>query len=125
MKNKIVYSEFEHYLARPFTLFVASLWHEWYDSKKTEELFGGSIKEGLYIEYPKGVTRSYRKKGVIQEFNNLIENIGVTDQEKLKKFLARALNLNKEAQDYINKKSIKDVKTSVDFLIELALLSTI
>ena len=125
MKIKIKPSEWDHYLARPFNLFVASLWHEWYNSDNAKERFGGKVDEGLYIENPKGVTRSYKKKGEIQKFNALIENIAVNDAFKTEKFLKEALELNKKAQVHIDKHDVKDLKESVDFVISLTLLSTI
>jgi len=125
MKIDIKPNEWEHYIARPFSLFVATLWHEWYNADKAKELFGQKVDEGLYIEHPKGMTRSYRKVGQIQKFNSLIHEIALTDYAKAKKFLKEAQELNKKAQEHIDKQDIKDLKESVDFVISLTLLSTI
>lgn len=122
---KIEDKNWELYIARPFSVFGASLWNEWYISNQCQQIAGANNKNCLMIEYPKGVVRYYwnknEQKKLLLAFNNLVLN----KRDKLEKLLRRGLLLNKRAASVIKKNDFKDFKLAVDFLIELALLCTI
>jgi phosphohistidine swiveling domain-containing protein len=115
----------ELYVARPFTLFGASLWCKWYLADQCKKIIGEKTKNCLMIEYPKGVVRYYRnineQKKLSQSFNNLVSK----DRDRLIGLLKRGLALNKEADLVIKKNNFKDFKSAIDFLIELSLLCTV
>jgi hypothetical protein len=65
MNNKfedIFKLNWEMYLSRPFTLFGASLWHHWYQSKICKDLIGSNLNKGLLIENPKNYIQALKEE---------------------------------------------------------------
>jgi len=93
------------YLTRPFSLFVCSLWKEWYTYPPLRELAGDVIPDTLYVEEQENVARCYRIK---EEQDNIFAN---THNLFLKKpahcveLLRKGLGLNSEAEIIIKKKT--------------------
>ncbi|MDD4902060.1 MAG: PEP-utilizing enzyme [Patescibacteria group bacterium] len=123
MRQKI--KKWELYLARPFTLFGASLWREWYYSKLYLHTVGANFKNCLMIEHPKGVVRYYRRRDEQAKFYRALNNLVLKNKNKLEKLLKRGLVLNTKAVREIKKNNFKDFKSAVDFMIELSLLCTV
>ena len=68
--EKILEGDWKKILTRPFSLFGASIWNEWYSSAKTKEILGGKATKGLFIESPKGMVVHFRSR---EEFDNIKE----------------------------------------------------
>lgn len=115
----------EHYLARPFNLLETSLWHEWYASPQTAEVFGIILANGLYIEHPRGTTRHYREAEQLKQFFQAIENIVIYQPEVAGRLLERAEQLNQQAEIALRNQDFKNLDEAITFLIRLALVATI
>ncbi|HBA36802.1 TPA: hypothetical protein DCZ15_02890 [Candidatus Falkowbacteria bacterium] len=115
----------ELYIARPFTLFGTSLWHEWYLSKQCRQIAGANVKNCLMVEYPKGMVRYYRDKNEQKKLFLTFSNLVLKKRSKLERLLKKGLALNERAILAIKKNDFKNFKSAVDFLIELSLLCTV
>lgn len=115
----------ELYIARPFTLFGASLWYEWYFSKQCKQIVGVNTKSSLMIEYPKGVVRYYRDKQEQKKLFLAFDNLVLNKRVKLEKLLKKGIILNRKVVPILIKHNFNNFKVAVDFLIELALLCTV
>ncbi len=114
-----------YYLARPFNLFGASLWHQWYADPQMMEIFGLSLKKGLYIENPKGSVRQYREKKEFQELINAIEDLVLNNPGKCIKFLKEGFEINKKAIKNLEKNTFQNLKEAITFVVRLALLGAL
>jgi len=112
-------------LTRPFSLFGASIWNEWYSSEQTKEIFGVNASKGLFIEFPKGMVRHYRDKDEIETLKKLVKNDLETNPKRYEILLKEGGKINKRAKDFLKNIPFNSVKEAVDFLTRLALLSTI
>ena len=112
-------------LTRPFSLFGASIWNEWYSSEQTREVFGVKASKGLFIEFPKGMVKHYRDKDEIETLKKLIKNDLETNPKRYEILLKEGEKINKRAKDFLKNVPFNSVKEAVDFLTRLALLSTI
>ncbi len=112
-------------LTRPFSLFGASIWDEWYSSEQTKEVFGVSASKGLFIEWPKGMVRHYRDKSEIEILKEFIKNDLATNPKKYEALLEEGTRINKTAKNFLKSVPFNSAKEAVNFLTKLALLSTI
>lgn len=122
--NKSENGKWELYLSRPFTLFGASLWHQWYASELCKDTFGVNIKNGLFIESPQGIVRYYRKKNEANNFSKGVYSLALKKSgKKLELLLSEGARLNKKAKVMLKNYEIYDLNTVVDFFIKSSLLS--
>jgi phosphoenolpyruvate synthase/pyruvate phosphate dikinase len=112
-------------VGRPYTLFGASLYQRWFDPPQILELFGESILDNLYIEEHPSVVRRYVTKDQLEVFKKTIEKIVKNDKKKCEEILKRGLALSDKAKEYLNKNPFSDLKSAVDFLVELTLHATV
>jgi phosphoenolpyruvate synthase/pyruvate phosphate dikinase len=121
MKN----DNWELYIARPFTLFGASLWYAWYSSELYKKIIGANTKNCLMIEYPRGVVRYYRLKDEQKKLFSAFDNFALKQGKKLETLLKQGVLLNKKVVKLLQKNSFKNIPEAIDFLIELSLLCTV
>ncbi len=112
-------------VGRPYTLFGASLYQRWFDPPQILKLFGESILDNLYIEEHPNVVRRYVIKDQNEAFKKAIEKIVKKDKKKCEEILKRGLSLSDTAKEYLKKNSLSDLKSAVDFLVELTLHATV
>lgn len=101
IKSILEARSWSHYLTRPFTLFGASLWHEWYNSKFTEQIFGKRFPDALFLEEAHNVARCYRPPDQIKMLNSASEKI-VFNAKKALSIFQDANELNKQALRILN-----------------------
>jgi phosphohistidine swiveling domain-containing protein len=115
-----------HYLTRPFTLFGASLWQEWYNSPETHKVMGSQMKNALFIEQVPGVARNYRKYDELEDHKRCVKTLCEQNAQKVKAFLEEGVLLNREAKKYLSgEMKFVDIASAMDFLICLSLRATI
>lgn len=112
-------------VGRPYTLFGASLYQRWFDPPQILKLFGESILDNLYIEEHPSVVRRYVTKDQLEVFKKTIEKIVKNDKKKCEDILKRGLSLSDKAKEYLKKNPFSDLKSAVDFLVELTLHATV
>lgn len=113
-----------HFITRPFNLFEASLWAEWYNSIAYKEIFQIEPTDMLIIEYPKGIARNYRIEQQLHAFWQRTEELVKTQQKDCQKHMEKALQLNKEAEKVLKEKNIIEFKEAVTFLCEVVVYGT-
>src|SRR6185369_7131771 len=117
--------EWELYLIRPFTLFGASIWNEWYVSPHTEEVFGMRFSSGLFVESPRGVIHHYRKKVELVRFRKCLADLAL-QPDKLSSLLEEGERLNAKAGALLDGTvSMPGLEKALDFYIRLALYATV
>ncbi len=89
--------QWEHYLTRPFNLFGASFWHEWYISPVPTKVIGANMPDAIFVEQKRGVVRCYREAKQIQKFVGNIRRIAEQQPKKLERFLQYGIILNSVA----------------------------
>jgi len=125
MNKQLSYKNWELYISRPFSLFGASLWNEWYSSEVCRQIIGFNIKNCLMIEHPRGVVRYYWQKPEQRKIFCAFNDLAVKHQDRVEKLLTKGLSLNKTAVKVIKRNSFKDFQTAIGFFIELSLLGTV
>lgn len=111
-----------HYLARPMSLFESSLWHEWYTSPYSAATLSTTMPDVLFVEYPRGNARHFRKPKQLNTFLSSIERITLDEPQKMEAILTEGLALINEANKCIaNPRRMKELDESVDFLTRLGL----
>lgn len=104
------------------SLFEATLWHEWYTSPYSAATLGATMPDVLFVEYPIGSARHFRKPTQLNNFLSSIQKITLHEPEKMVKILSEGLALLDEAKKCIaNPNRIKTFEESVDFLTRLGL----
>ncbi|HLC70404.1 MAG TPA: PEP-utilizing enzyme [Candidatus Nanoarchaeia archaeon] len=117
--------EWVPYLTRPFSLFGASIWHEWYNSEEIKNQFGLALPDALYVENPQNIAQSYRHPEQLEHFKREMELLA-NDRDRLLSLLQRGTKLNAVALDILKKKKpILDLQHAVEFMNELTLYATI
>ena len=116
-------SDWKYYLARPFSLFGASVWSQWYFSNQIVEILGVNMKDSLFVETHTNFVRNYRIKDQLDEFYKAFSKLS-RDKEKIKSLLRIGLNLNEEAFEKLDKKEFKSLNEEVEFLTIVALHAT-
>lgn len=116
-----------HYLSRPFDLFGASVWHAWYASARTKEIFSATMPNVLFVEEHPGVMRQYRIRSEWNRFDRVIEETVLQKPARCQKLLEQGMKLNLRAKRILRKgpSSFSTLEQSIDFLIELALCATV
>lgn len=115
-------TKWTHYLTRPMSLFEATLWHEWYTSPYSAATLGATMPDVLFVEYPMGSARHFRKPAQLNNFLSSIQKITLHEPDKMVKILTEGLALLDEAKKCIaNSNRIKTFEESVDFLTRLGL----
>lgn len=115
-------TEWTHYLTRPMSLFESSLWHEWYASPYSTVTLGATMPDVLFVEYPKGNARHFRKPTQLNNFLSSIKKITLAEPQKMEMILTNGLTLLEEAKKCITSPGrIKNLEESVDFLTRLGL----
>lgn len=123
-KNK----DWVHFLSRPFTLFGASLWAEWYKAPAFKEIFEFEFWDMLFVEEPRGIVRNYRIKEQLQVMEHKAMILVQDKQEYCQMLLERGIALNKEAEKILKNhkdKNIRNLKEAVEFLCTVAVFATI
>ena len=115
-------NDWKYYLTRPFNLFEASIWHEWYRSDLMKELVGMKLSCGLYLEYPVNNARSYKKPSEIDHYMKLASDVAL-DREKSLKILADAEALNEKAKKFLAGELTFSFEESIKFLNLLVIYS--
>lgn len=118
--EKINKDDWKYYLTRPFNLFEASIWHEWYCSDLMYELVGIKLMHGLYVEYPAGNARSYRRPAEIDLFMKLASDTA-QDINKAMNILNEAIEINKEAERVLSKEVVLGFEEALIFLNKLVI----
>lgn len=90
-------SEWRYYLARPFSLFGASVWNEWYASDRIREVLGWQLDDALFVEVRPNLVRNYRKSSQLADLQISIDEL-LGDPSRAYPALERGLRLNREAQ---------------------------
>lgn len=113
-------------MTRPFTIFACSLWYRWY-ANYARRFAEQDISDVLFVEESTNVVRNYRVKEQLEHFKQCIASMTVKDPGKCKEILNEAFKYNEKAQQYIKdgKEAFENIEESVDFLLNLALYSTI
>jgi phosphohistidine swiveling domain-containing protein len=106
----------KYFLARPFTLFGASIWNSWYLSDFMRDNLGMKMKNALYIEKRNNFFVQFRLEKEQEEFQKAYERLA-TDQKKLKSLLNEGLKSNKAAKKKLSSKKFTSLKTELDFLL--------
>lgn len=115
-------TKWTHYLTRPMSLFEATLWHEWYTSPYSVATLGETMPDVLFVEYPMGSARHFRKPTQLNIFLSSIKKITLHEPEKMVKILTEGLALLDEAKKCIaSPNRIKTLEESMDFLTRLGL----
>jgi pyruvate,water dikinase len=115
----------QHYLTRPFSIFGASLWHEWYSGDVTFEVFGVHCPDVLFIEEAKDVVRCYRPKEQIVELVAAAKNIFL-DKKTCLALFDKAIQLNKRAEALLShREQFHSFQKAVDFFIQLSVYATV
>jgi len=115
-------TKWTHYLTRPMCLFEATLWHEWYTSPYSSATLGATMPDALFVEYPMGSARYFRKLPQMNNFLSSIKKITLDDPQKMEEILTEGLALLDEAKKCIaSPNRIKTLEKSVDFLTRLGL----
>jgi len=122
--EKIIALNWKYYLARPFSLFGASVWNYWYSSNQILEILGIDMKDSIFVETHLDFVRNYRIQNQLDEFYQSIANLA-KDIEKTKSLLRIGLKLNEEALEKLENKSFLSLKEEVEFLVKVALHATI
>lgn len=112
------------YLSRPFSLFGASLWNEWYSSSTAKKIIGFNSPRGLFIESPRGMVKHYREETELDRFLGFFEELSKTNPKKAVKFLEKGVKLNKKTEALFKNNSFS-FKKAVGHLKELTIYSTI
>lgn len=115
-------TKWTHYLTRPMSLFESSLWHEWYTSPYSAASLSATMPDVLFVEYPKGSARHFRKSKQLNNFLSSIQKITLDEPQKMEGILTEGLALLAEAKKFIaTPNSIKTLDESVNFLTRLGL----
>ncbi|MEK6910693.1 MAG: PEP-utilizing enzyme [Nanoarchaeota archaeon] len=118
--------EWVPYLTRPFNFFGTTMWQKYYSSNQIKKAIGAYMLKGLFIEYPKNTTRSYRVKEELDKFKSTIRDFISKNIEGCIILLKKGFELNKEADKYIkNEKYFSDLRKAIDFQLDLIVHSTI
>ena len=124
-KNKIYDKNWVYLVNRPYILFGTSLYQAWFDSPMIYQLFGKSIQDNIYVEEHPNVVRRYEIKEQLDDFSDAIKKIITEDRVKAKAIILKGIKLSSQAKAYIKKSPFSDLKSAVEFLIELALYATV
>lgn len=114
------------YLTRPFSLFGASLWNDWYVSDYLKKNFDAVITKSLFIEKSEGVVTCYREKVEQVEFFEKMTSFAIEDPDVCMNFLREAAKMNERALGYIKagKQSFNDLDSALNFFTEHSILAT-
>ncbi len=115
----------QHYLSRPFNLFQTSVWNRWYESELMENLFGLTLTQGLFIEYPKGVIRQYRESSEIHAMLEKIRSIAENDILTSTRFIEKGFEENAKVKDILQKNTQLEYQEALNLCIEVAIYGTI
>ncbi len=114
-----------HHLARPVSLFGASLWDLWRRTTVAEDIIGVNLPDALFIEQVKGVPRRYRVKEQLKESRDVIADMIANHPEKTVDALKRGLMLSKEAEKAFAKDlRFANIRDAIDFFVETSFFTT-
>jgi len=116
------------YLTRPFSLFGASIWAEWYISPAFRDVFGvqAQVREILLVEKKVGLVNQYRKEDNLKVFEKSIINLLLKERKKCLNFLKEGRKLNEKIKKvFEGKESFSDMRKAVDFFNEQSVKATI
>ncbi len=129
VQNLLKMRNWQHYLTRPFTIFGASLWQEWYASDQMKQCLGITCPDALFFEESKGVARCYRPFEQVQTLNSAAHRL-VFDAKHAVSMFRKGLELNEKAKSILErtaqgKREFRSVPDAVAFLTELSLKATV
>ncbi len=115
------------YLTRPFSLFGASLWQAWYDSKQIQDSLGVFTPDALFIEEHHNVVRYYKEKHQLEQLRAVIKETIKDDPELLNKFYEQGFKFNRQADTYLKEgaNAFSSFDDIIHFVISLALYATV
>lgn len=116
--------QWEYYLARPFTLFGASLWHYWYTGDQFKKAFGLVLPDVLYVEEPLGVMRSYRRGDQLAAMREAFNKLVNDEPERCIQLLHEGERLNEMALEYVATNPFRSWEEVADFITALFVHST-
>jgi len=103
-------------------LLEATLWHEWYVSAYSANTLGVIMPDVLFVEYPKGNARHFRKPKQLHKFLSAIEKITLDEPQKMEMIFTDGLALIEKAKKLIRTPDkIESFDATVDLLIRLGL----
>jgi phosphohistidine swiveling domain-containing protein len=121
LKDTLTARKWEHYLTRPFTLFGASLWHKWYDSKAAEQCIKMRIMEVLMVEERRNTIGHYIPREQLKMLFGKTHAL-IQDEHRLRVALEKAATLNKAARDLLGgKREFGNFREGVDFVSQLGI----
>ncbi len=117
--------EWEHFVSRPFSLFVVSLWHECY-AKYIPLITDGtlSINDGVFIQGKDGMVRSYRKTKEMEALKSCLIDMLTKDRDRIKKLLEDAFYWNKVAKMECDERHI-DLGQSIELVCKVTVLCAV
>lgn len=115
-----------HHLARPVSLFGASLWDVWRRTKVAEDVIGVNLPDVLFIEQTKGLPRRYRVHEQLAASRDLIADMIIHQPQKTRDVLERGLKLSKEAEKILGKGVARfaNIRDAIDFFVETSFFTT-
>ncbi len=123
--NKLKEYHWKKILTRPFNLFGASIWNEWYSSDFTKEIFGVKTSKGLFIELINGSVSHFRENQELKEIETIVRRNFNTNPQRFEILLNESNEINIKAKKLLEQNTFNNVEEAVKFLTHLALLSTI
>ena len=122
--SNAIESDWKYYLARPFSLFGASVWNEWYASERMHEVLGYRLIDAVFVEMRSDIVRNYRKENQLGSLQVVIDDL-LGDPIRALPALERGVRLNLEAKEKLETERSLSFREEVDFLIDMAVHSTI
>lgn len=115
------------FAARPFSLFIASGWHECYKEYVSQITKADlSISDGIFIQEPDGVICNYRKASQLLAVKNDLLNRYFEDRSELLRLLSRARELNIRAKEALNQsQSMGNYEEIFDLLCNVAVFGAL
>ncbi|MBW2968312.1 hypothetical protein KY362_07570 [Candidatus Woesearchaeota archaeon] len=108
--------QWEYYLARPFSLFGASLWHLWFISDERKAISVAGLPESLFIETSRGFVKLYVDAGQCSRFKK-----DCSDMKDPAIVVKRAIELNKRAEEKLERKEHGSLRDELGFMERLGL----
>lgn len=114
----------QHFLTRPFSLFMASLLNQWYLGEESVACLGIQRDERLFIEEKQNVMRYYVPKERMERSLQAVQQ-KLQDVQTTKKLLEQAVMFNKQAEEVLRgKRKIKELEEAVALLGKVAVYGT-
>lgn len=124
LDSDVVERDWRHYLTRPFSLFGASVWNEWYASEKIREVLGQNLTDAIFVETRSHLVRNYRKADQLVRLQESVDEL-LGDPPRAFPALEHGMLLNAEAKRKLESGQVVSLQKEVDFMIDIAVHATI